>query len=116
VTARFADVGTTGQFGFFDADKRLAAISAKGDPLEMIALVMPFESFCAEIEAAVLTLAREKSKADRRHRYVSDAGAALALQSVRRTGRVSGAGSPVVRAVSAIVLFPRQRSRERMRP
>jgi hypothetical protein len=25
-----------GQFGFFDADKRLAAISAKGDPLEMI--------------------------------------------------------------------------------
>ena len=39
-----------GQFGFFDADKRLAAISVKGDPLEMIALVMPFESFCAEIE------------------------------------------------------------------
>jgi hypothetical protein len=31
-----------GQFGFFDADKRLAAISAKGDPLEMIALVVPF--------------------------------------------------------------------------
>jgi hypothetical protein len=31
---RFADVGTMGQFGFFDADKRLAAISAKGDPLE----------------------------------------------------------------------------------
>ena len=25
-----------GQFGFFDADKRLAVISAKGDPLEMI--------------------------------------------------------------------------------
>jgi hypothetical protein len=25
-----------GQLGFFDADKRLAAISAKGDPLEMI--------------------------------------------------------------------------------
>ena len=23
-----------GQFGFFDADKRLAVISAKGDPLE----------------------------------------------------------------------------------
>ena len=44
-----------GQFGFFDADKRLAAISAKGDPLEMIARVVPFESFRAEIEAAVLT-------------------------------------------------------------
>src|SRR5450755_4091667 len=41
-----------GQFGFFDADKRLAAISAKGDPLEMIARVVPFESFRREIEAA----------------------------------------------------------------
>src|SRR5579864_6985673 len=52
-----------GQFGFFDADRRLAAISAKGDPLEMIARVVPFESFRAEIEAAVLTLAREKKSA-----------------------------------------------------
>ena len=43
------------QFGFFDADRRLAAITAKGDPLEMIARVVPFESFRAEIEAAVLT-------------------------------------------------------------
>jgi len=30
-----------GQFGFFDADRRLAAITAKGDPLEMIARVVP---------------------------------------------------------------------------
>jgi len=30
-----------GQLGFFDADKRLAAISAKGDPLEMIDRVVP---------------------------------------------------------------------------
>jgi transposase, IS5 family len=43
-----------GQFGFFDADRRLAAITAKGDPLEMIARVVPFESFRAEIEAAVI--------------------------------------------------------------
>jgi transposase, IS5 family len=49
-----------GQFGFFDADRRLAAISAKGDPLEMIARVVPFDSFRAEIEAAVLTPADEK--------------------------------------------------------
>jgi hypothetical protein len=40
---------------FFDADRRLAAITAKGDLLEMIAGVVPFESFRAEIEAAVLT-------------------------------------------------------------
>src|SRR5580704_11817322 len=49
-----------GQFGFFDAEKRLAAISAKGDPLEMIARVVPFESFRAEFEAAVLTPGSEK--------------------------------------------------------
>jgi hypothetical protein len=49
-----------GQFGFFDADKRFAAISAKGDPLEMIDLVVPFESFRAEIESAALTPAGEK--------------------------------------------------------
>src|SRR3954469_13756879 len=49
-----------GQFGFFDAYRRLAAISAKGDPLEMIARVVPFDSFRAEIEAAVLTPADEK--------------------------------------------------------
>src|SRR5262249_51823607 len=52
--------GTMGQFGFFDADRRLAAITAKGDPLEMIARVVPFESFRAEIEAAVLTPVSEK--------------------------------------------------------
>src|SRR3974390_3400384 len=49
-----------GQFGFFDADRRLAAVSAKGDPLEMIAALVPFEGFRAEIEAAVLTPANEK--------------------------------------------------------
>jgi transposase, IS5 family len=52
-----------GQFGFFDADRRLAAITAKGDPLEMIARVVPFESFRAEIEAAVLTPVSEKKSA-----------------------------------------------------
>jgi transposase, IS5 family len=49
-----------GQFGFFDADRRLAAITAKSDPLEMIARVVPFESFRGEIEAAVLTPVNEK--------------------------------------------------------
>jgi IS5 family transposase len=54
------EMGVMGQFGFFDADRRLAALSAKGDPLEMIARVVPFESFRAEIEAAVLTKVSEK--------------------------------------------------------
>jgi hypothetical protein len=40
----FVGSGPMGQFSFFDADKRLAAISAKGDPLEMIYRVVPFDS------------------------------------------------------------------------
>ena len=44
-----------GQLGFFDADKRLEALSARGDPLEAIDHLMPWESFRAEIEAVVLT-------------------------------------------------------------
>ena len=44
-----------GQFSFFDVEKRLAALSAKGDPLEAIDRLMPWESFRADIEAVVLT-------------------------------------------------------------
>ena len=44
-----------GQLGFFDADKRLAALSAKGDPLEAIDRLVPWETFRADIEAVVLT-------------------------------------------------------------
>ena len=48
------------QLGFFDADKRLAALSAKGDPLEAINRLVPWESFRAAIEAVVLTPDFEK--------------------------------------------------------
>src|SRR5437016_11777924 len=44
-----------GQLGFFDAEKRLAGLSAKGDPLEAIDRLVPWESFRADIEAVVLT-------------------------------------------------------------
>ncbi len=44
-----------GQLGFFDADKRLAALSAKGDPLVAIDRLVPWETFRADIEAVVLT-------------------------------------------------------------
>lgn len=72
-----------GQLGFFDADKRLAAISAKGDPLEMIDRVVPFESFRAEIEAAVLTPADEKrSNAGRKRIDVIVMFRMLVLQSL----------------------------------
>jgi len=47
-----------GQLGFFDTEKRLAALSAKGDPLEAIDRLVPWESFRADIEAVVLNRTR----------------------------------------------------------
>jgi transposase, IS5 family len=56
-----------GQPGFFDLDKRLEAISAKGDPLEALNFIVPFESFRAGIEAVVRPSAEErKSNAGRK--------------------------------------------------
>ena len=56
-----------GQLGFFDADKRLTALSAKGDPLEAIDRLVPWESFRGDIEASVLTPETErKSTAGRK--------------------------------------------------
>src|SRR6476661_1787518 len=56
-----------GELGFFDADRRLAALSEKGDPLEAITALVPWESFRAEIEAVVLTPDEaKKSKAGRK--------------------------------------------------
>src|SRR5512144_2023132 len=56
-----------GQLGFFDVDKRLEALSARGDPLEAIDHLVPWESFRAEIEAVVLTPDKlKKSSAGRK--------------------------------------------------
>ena len=43
------------QMGFFDADKRLSMLSAKGDPLVSIGALVPWEKFRGDIEAVVLT-------------------------------------------------------------
>lgn len=43
------------QIGFFDADKRLSMLSAKGDPLVSISALVPWEKFRGDIEAVVLT-------------------------------------------------------------
>jgi hypothetical protein len=40
-----------GQKGFFNVERRLEAISSKGDPLEMIKKIVPWEDFRAGIEA-----------------------------------------------------------------
>jgi hypothetical protein len=56
-----------GQLGFYDLDKRLEAISAKGDPLVALRALIPFESFRAEIEAVVrLAPGERKSNAGRK--------------------------------------------------
>ena len=44
-----------GQPGFFDLERRLEAISAKGDALEIIKTAVPWEDFRADIEAATET-------------------------------------------------------------
>jgi transposase, IS5 family len=42
-----------GQLGFFDRDERYASLSAAGDPLERLAMVIDFELFRPELEAAL---------------------------------------------------------------
>src|SRR3974377_2391873 len=49
-----------GNFAVLQGGRGCGGIRAKGDPLEMIAGVVPFENFRAEIEAAVLTPVKEK--------------------------------------------------------
>jgi IS5 family transposase len=58
-----------GQMGFYDLDKRLEAISAKGDPLELIKATVPWESFRAEIEAVTRPKPEERKSAAGRKRY-----------------------------------------------
>ena len=56
-----------GQKGFFDVERRLEAISAKGDPLETIKKIVPWEAFRTDIEAATETKPEErKSNAGRK--------------------------------------------------
>jgi len=56
-----------GQAGFFDLDRRLEALSAKGDPLETIKAVVPWERFRADIEAVTETRPEaKKSNAGRK--------------------------------------------------
>jgi IS5 family transposase len=55
------------QTGFFDLERRLDALSAKGDPLETIKTTVPWETFRADIEAVTETKPEErKSNAGRK--------------------------------------------------
>ncbi len=56
-----------GQPGFFDLERRLDALSAKGDPLETIKTTVPWEAFRADIEGVMGKEAKErKSNAGRK--------------------------------------------------
>lgn len=56
-----------GQKGFFDFERRLEAISAKGDPLELVKQIVRWEDFRATIEAVTETRREErKSNAGRK--------------------------------------------------
>ena len=49
-----------GQTGFFDLERRLDGLSAKGDPLETIKATVPWEAFRTDIEAVTETKPEEK--------------------------------------------------------
>ena len=49
-----------GQTGFFDLERRLDALSSKGDPLETIKTTVPWEDFRADIEAVTETKPEER--------------------------------------------------------
>ena len=57
------------QPGFFDVDRRLEAISAKGDPLETIDAHVPWEEFRASIDAVTATARDERKSAAGRPGY-----------------------------------------------
>jgi transposase, IS5 family len=56
-----------GQTAFFDVERRLERISAKGDPLETIKKIMSWEDFRADIEVVTETKPEQrKSNASRK--------------------------------------------------
>jgi hypothetical protein len=61
-----------GQLGFYDLDKRPEAISGKGDAHEALNALVPFESFCAEIEAVVMPALEERKRKAGRAGQISD--------------------------------------------
>jgi hypothetical protein len=58
-----------GAEGLFDVERRLEAISAKGDPLEAIKKVVPWEDFRADIEAVTETKPEQRKSSAGRKPY-----------------------------------------------
>jgi hypothetical protein len=90
-----------GQPGFFDLDERYAALSSAGHPLERLAMVVDFELFRAELEAALERSDRAKGG---RPPYdpgadVQGPGAADALYALGRLDRIPAEGPALVHAL-----------------
>jgi hypothetical protein len=77
--------------GFFDVERRLEAISAKGDPLETIKKIVRWEDFRADIESVTETKPKErKSNAGRKPYdtlWPASRGRGLAAKQTRRPCR-----------------------------
>jgi IS5 family transposase len=58
-----------GAEGLFDVERRLEAISAKGDPLQTIKKVVPWEDFRADIEAVTETKPEQRKSSAGRKPY-----------------------------------------------
>lgn len=72
-----------GQPGFFDVERRLETLSAKGDPLETIKTTVPWEAFRADLEAVTVTKREDrKSNAGRKAYDVVLKFKILVLQSL----------------------------------
>ena len=69
-----------GKKGFFDVERRLEAISAKGDPLETIKKIVSWVDFRTDIEAVTETKPEERKS--RHDPEVQDRGASVAAQSL----------------------------------
>src|ERR1700731_2142375 len=96
-----------GQLGFVDLNRRYESLTEKNDPLVAIAAMVPFESFRPKLIAALIkgelrsgTQEFGGTQAMGRSRDPQGSGVAGALQSLRRTGGISGSRSPLVHAFS----------------
>ncbi len=77
------------QMGFLDADRRLEVLSKKGDPLEAIERLVPWESFRADIEAVAVT-PRELRKSNASSSWPAGMAATATARSPSCSDRPAG--------------------------
>ena len=97
-----------GQKGFFDVERRLEAISAKGDPLETIKKIVPWEDFRTDIEAVTETKPEERKLAS--PRSISSLPSVSAFDQgalhLSRVVRLMVVGASTMRIANGTVGYP----------